>query len=198
LRRSLAIFAALALALVFWVEEAAARLEGAVRFNGSDGLVFVPATIDTTADIQIAAVDQVGAGQLAHQGGTLGDLFNRPGLVAGFAAGFLGAGVVGLLFGQGLFGGLNGVASYLGLLFQIALVVVLVRLIWTWWSGRNAPAFAGLSPRQQAEAYLRSRNELLHGVYPLTGGEHTSADGDQAVANAGSMNSAAPGAPEGQ
>jgi hypothetical protein len=33
-----------------------------------------------------------------------------------------------------------------------------------WWSGRNAPAFTGLSPRQLADPYLRSRHELLPDV----------------------------------
>jgi hypothetical protein len=40
---------------------------------------------------------------------------------------------------------------------------MLARLIWSWWSGRNAPAFAGLSPRQLADPYLRSRNEAFPG-----------------------------------
>ena len=40
-----------------------------------------------------------------------GGLFNRPGLLGGLAAGFLGAGLLGLLFGNGLFGGLGGLAA---------------------------------------------------------------------------------------
>jgi hypothetical protein len=51
----------------------------------------------------------------------------------------------------------------LGLLCQLALIAMLARLIWSWWSGRNAPAFAGLSPRQLADPYLRSRNESVPG-----------------------------------
>src|SRR5262249_19584834 len=39
-----------------------------------------------------------------------GGFFNRPGLLGGLAAGFLGAGLFGLLFGHGLFGGLGGLA----------------------------------------------------------------------------------------
>jgi len=36
--------------------------------------------------------------------------FNRPGLLGGLAAGFLGAGLFGMLFGHGLMGGLGGLA----------------------------------------------------------------------------------------
>jgi hypothetical protein len=197
LRRSLATFAALTLALLLWVEDADARLDGALSFGSFErgGRAALTPPVDANAHLEMAAVDQPGAGQLAHPGGTLGGLFNRPGLVAGFAAGFLGAGPLGLLFGQGLFGGLNGVASYLGLMFQLALVVMLGRLIWIWWSGRNAAAFAGLSPRQQAEAYLRSRNELLPGIYPRSSQADALADGDQTPASVAAGNTATPAEP---
>jgi predicted lipid-binding transport protein (Tim44 family) len=166
--RSLATLAALTIALLICGEEAEARLQGGLDFDRSGAWLFMPEPIADAAPILVAALDRPAAGQPAHPGGSLGGLFNRPGLLAGFAAGFLGAGLLGLVFGQGMFGGLGGVASFLGLIFQLALVLLLVRLIWTWWSGRNAPAFAGLSPREQAEAYLRSRNELLPGIYPST------------------------------
>jgi hypothetical protein len=45
-----------------------------------------------------------------------GGFFNRPGLLCGLAAGFLGAGLFGMLFGNGLLGGLGGFASLLGLI----------------------------------------------------------------------------------
>jgi len=69
-------------------------------------------------------------------------LFNRPGLVGGLFAGFLGAGLLGMLFGHGLFGGLGGFASMLGLLIQIVLVVIVARLAWTWWQRRQGLATA--------------------------------------------------------
>jgi predicted lipid-binding transport protein (Tim44 family) len=63
-------------------------------------------------------------------------------------AGFLGAGLLGMLFGHGLFGGLGGFASILGLILQVALIVIVARLIWNWWQRRNQPAYAGgPSPR---------------------------------------------------
>jgi len=56
--------------------------------------------------------------------GLFGGYFNRPGLFGGLLGGFLGAGLLGLLFGHGLFGGMGGLASVFGLLFQIVLVVM--------------------------------------------------------------------------
>ena len=97
------------------------------------------------------------AAQPPHPGGSLGDLFNRGDLIGGFAAGFLGSGVIGLLFGHGVVGELSGVAPVLGLLFQLALIAMLVRLIWTWWHDDAGDAFAELSPRQLADAYGHAR-----------------------------------------
>jgi predicted lipid-binding transport protein (Tim44 family) len=70
-------------------------------------------------------------------------LLHRPGLMGGVAAGFLGAGLFGLLMGNGLLGGLGGFASLLGLLLQIVLVVVVARLAWAWWQRRAGLATAG-------------------------------------------------------
>jgi len=76
---------------------------------------------------------------------TVGQTAPRPGLfggglLGGLAAGFLGAGLFGLLFGHGLFGGMAGFASFLGLILQIALIVIVARLLFAWWQRRNAPA----------------------------------------------------------
>jgi predicted lipid-binding transport protein (Tim44 family) len=72
-----------------------------------------------------------------------GGFLNRPGLMGGLLAGFVGAGLFGLLFGHGLMGGLGGFASILGLLLQVGLVVIVGRLAWNWWQRRNQVAFAG-------------------------------------------------------
>jgi len=74
-----------------------------------------------------------------------GGFFNRPGLLGGLAAGFLGAGLFGLLAGQGLFSNLGGLTSFLGLILQIGLVVIVGYLLWSWWQRRSqpAPAYAG-------------------------------------------------------
>src|SRR5271169_3179943 len=69
-------------------------------------------------------------------------------LFGGIAAGFLGAGLFGLLFGHGLFGGMAGFASIIGLVLQVILVVIVARLIFAWWQRRNmpAPAYAAARP----------------------------------------------------
>jgi predicted lipid-binding transport protein (Tim44 family) len=82
--------------------------------------------------------------------GRPGGLFGG-GLLGGLAAGFIGAGLFGLLFGHGFMGGLGGFASFLGLLLQIGLVIIVARLAWAWWQRRQQPAFAsGPSMRDSA------------------------------------------------
>jgi predicted lipid-binding transport protein (Tim44 family) len=48
-----------------------------------------------------------------------------------------------MLFGHGFLGGMGGFASFIGLLFQIVLVVIVARLAWAWWQRRNETATAG-------------------------------------------------------
>jgi hypothetical protein len=157
--RQLAAFAILAATLTLWTDNVDANLKGLSSFVRSPVPSFVlPPAVSPY--VVVAALDHPSPGT---QSGSLGGLYNRPGLVGGFAAGFLGAGLLGLFFGHGLFAGLNSVAAVFGLMFQLALVVLLCRLIWTWWSGRNEPAFTGLSPRQLADPYLRTRHELAPG-----------------------------------
>jgi predicted lipid-binding transport protein (Tim44 family) len=87
--------------------------------------------------------------------GLFGGYFNRPGLFGGLLGGFLGAGLLGLLFGHGLFGGMGGIGSVFGLLLQIILVVFVARLIWGWWQRRQMPAYAGapMPPHGLASSY---------------------------------------------
>jgi predicted lipid-binding transport protein (Tim44 family) len=85
-------------------------------------------------------------GSAAAAGGAAkGGFFNRPGLLGGLAAGFLGAGLLGMLFGGGMFSGLGGLSSIFGLILQIGLILIVVRLAMSWWQRRHAPAaaFAG-------------------------------------------------------
>jgi predicted lipid-binding transport protein (Tim44 family) len=110
-------------------------------------------------------------GQAARPGGLFGG-----GLLGGLAAGFIGAGLFGLLFGHGLAGGLGGLASIFGLLLQIVIVVVVARLIWTWWQRRSQPAYAGhSSPRQDLDGGGSNRLGLggLGGLGGFGGGAQT-------------------------
>ena len=72
----------------------------------------------------------------------VGGFFNRPGFLGGLFTGFLGAGLLGMLFGHGFLGGLGGFASMLGLMLQVGLIVIIGYLVWTWWQRRSQPALA--------------------------------------------------------
>jgi predicted lipid-binding transport protein (Tim44 family) len=67
------------------------------------------------------------------------------GFGSGLFAGLLGAGLLGMLFGSGFLGGLAGLASFLGLLLQIALIAGIVWLAVRFFRRRQEPAMA--SPR---------------------------------------------------
>jgi predicted lipid-binding transport protein (Tim44 family) len=87
-------------------------------------------------------------------GAAKGGFFNRPGMgmLGGLAAGFLGAGLLGMLFGGGMFGGLGGLSSIIGLILQIGLIIIVVRLAMNWWQRRNATASAYAGPAPGAAA----------------------------------------------
>jgi predicted lipid-binding transport protein (Tim44 family) len=163
--RPLALFGALAIALLMWSSAADARAGGGSSLGSRGSRTYSSPPPTSTAPHEAAPISRSLSqpGKLSspgRTGGSTGGLFNRPGLLGGLAAGFLGAGLFGLLFGHGLFGNLGGLASVLGLLLQIGLVVFVGALIWSWWQRRNAPAFAGLSPRQLADAYDRPRTDF--------------------------------------
>ena len=169
--RQLAAFMVIAAALLIWSGDVDARLKGQSSFIRS-ALPSYIASPPVSKYVVFAALDHPSPGT---QSGSLGGLFNRPGLLGGFASGFLGAGFLGLFFGHGVFDGLNGVVACLGLAFQLALVAMLWRLIWMWWTGRKQPPFTGLSPRQLADPYLRTRHELLPGGSSALNGDEESA-----------------------
>jgi predicted lipid-binding transport protein (Tim44 family) len=98
------------------------------------------------------------------RGGMFGGLFSRPGILGGLAAGFLGAGLFGLLFGHGLMGGLGGFGSILGLILQIVLIVIVARLIMNWWQRRNAPAYAGPAHGLDPDTSVQPRSALGPGL----------------------------------
>ena len=170
--RQLAAFMIMGAALLIWSSDVDARLKGQSNFIRS-ALPSYVASPPVSHYVVVAALDHPSPGT---QSGTLGGLFNRPGLLGGFASGFLGAGFLGLFFGHGIFGGLNGTAACLGLAFQLALIAMLGRLIWVWWSGRNQPPFTGLSPRQLADPYLRTRHELQPGGASASNGDEERAE----------------------
>lgn len=160
--------AVLAFGFLLWVDEADAQLTNKTRLAaiaGPLGLTGLVPAGRRDGDVLPCAA------QPAYPAGSLGGLFNRPGIVGGFAAGFLGAGLFGLVFGRGMVGELGGIPSILGLLFQIALLLLFARLIWTWWRADKVAGAAGLSPRQLADAYGRDRNEAPPDVQSESAGE---------------------------
>jgi len=86
-------------------------------------------------------------------GGLFGGGFGR-GLAGGLLGGLLGAGLFGMLFGHGFLGGLAGFASFLGLLLQIGLIVLIGTMLYRWWQRRSQPqpAYAGMPGSMQRSA----------------------------------------------
>jgi len=168
--QSAARLAALTIALLVGADESDARpvdgVSAALRYSNTSVSSPAVAAAGATATPAIRMAAQV---LPAYPGGSLSGLFNRGGILARFAAGFLGAGVIGLLFGRGISAELNGVPSYLGLIFQLALLLMLGRLIWTRWRADGGLSPAGLSPRQLADPYMRSRDDLYTPTDPFVG-----------------------------
>ena len=146
--QALAVVLSLAVPLVVVASSADARIGGGVS-SGSRGSRTFSAPPSTSTAPNAAqpfnrTITQPGSPGFGTPGG---GLFNRPGmgLFGGLAAGFLGAGLLGMLFGGGLFGGLGGFSSIIGLILQIALIVFLVRMAMAWWQRRHETqaAYAG-------------------------------------------------------
>jgi predicted lipid-binding transport protein (Tim44 family) len=110
---------------------------------------------------QPSAATRPAAAPAAQPGG----FFNRPGLLGGLAAGFLGAGLFGLLMGNGFMGGLGGLASMFGLLLQIGIVVIVGMLIWRWWQRRSQPATAYAGGPSARSAYETPRTNFGGGGF---------------------------------
>ncbi|TPG53528.1 Tim44 domain-containing protein [Roseomonas nepalensis] len=83
------------------------------------------------------------------------------GFMSGLMGGLLGAGIAGMLFGHGAFGGMSGGAGFLGFLLQLALIAGIVWLVLRVIRSRRAeapgmPAMAGPGPRGAVpNAYAR-------------------------------------------
>jgi predicted lipid-binding transport protein (Tim44 family) len=90
------------------------------------------------------------------------------GMLGGLAAGLLGAGLIGMLMGNGFMGGLAGLASIMGLLLQVALIGGIGFLLFRWWQRRSQPqtALAGM-PR---DAMNEPQQRTALGGFGLSGG----------------------------
>jgi predicted lipid-binding transport protein (Tim44 family) len=144
---------AIAAAFILVAEDAHARAGGGFtagsRGMGTFSTPPATPTAPTAAPIQRSITQPDSAAPIGQPGVRPG-LFGG-GLFGGLAGGFLAAGLFGLLFGQGLFGGMAGFASIIGLLFQVALLVIVARMIFAWWQRRNGPvpSYAAAAPAAQ-------------------------------------------------
>jgi predicted lipid-binding transport protein (Tim44 family) len=144
--RAIAVVLSFALPLILAVSSSDARIGGGMS-SGSRGAFSAPPSTSTapgTAQPFNRTITQPGSPGLGAPAAAGGGFFNRPGrgLLGGLAAGFLGAGLLGMLFGGGMFSGLGGLSSIFGLILQIGLIVIVVRLAMAWWQRRHTPASA--------------------------------------------------------
>ncbi len=101
-------------------------------------------TAPTAQPLQRSAAPQNQAATAARAPGAQpGGFFNRGGFMGGLMGGLLGAGIFGLLMGSGFFSGLGSLSGILGLLLQVALIFIVVRLVMGWLRSRNQPSYAG-------------------------------------------------------
>lgn len=144
--QAIAVVLSLALPLMSVISPADARVGGGMS-SGSRGARTFSAPPSTSTAPNAAqpfnrTITQPASPGLGAPAG--GGFFNRPGrgMLGGLAAGFLGAGLLGMLFGGGMFSGLGGLSSIIGLILQIGLIVIVIRLAMSWWQRRQATASA--------------------------------------------------------
>ncbi|GJD87986.1 TIM44-like domain-containing protein [Methylobacterium hispanicum] len=160
-RKRTATFLALAAALTVAAPIAEARpggggsvgSRGSRTFNAPSATQTAPGTAAPMQRTQ-AQPGMTNPGMQPQQGRRFG---------GGFMAGLLGAGLIGALLGAGFSGGLGGIASFLGLMLQIGLVVLLVAFAVRWFRRRNEqqqPAGAGAPYARQALNEGPNRNPM--------------------------------------
>ena len=137
---------------------------------------------NTAQPMQRSLTPQPGPSAPAYAPAARPSFFGGSPFMSGLMGGLLGAGIGGMLFGGGMFHGMNGFSGFLGFLIQILIVVFVGRLIWGFFANRSAqPAVAGGAPydpgmggRMQGgggnpalavtPADFHAFEELLHGV----------------------------------
>ena len=162
--KAIAVVLSLALPLVVAISSADARVGGGMSSGSRGGRTFSapPSTSTAPGSAQPfnRTITQPGSPGMGAPAATGGGFFNRPGMgmLGGLAAGFLGAGLLGMLFGGGMFSGLGGLSSIFGLILQIGLIIIVVRLAMSWWQRRHAtaPAYAGVAPGAGAQSNFRT------------------------------------------
>jgi len=162
--QAIAVTLALALPVVAVVSSADARVGGGFGSGSRGTRTFAPPPSTSTAPGGAQPFNrtftQPGSPGIGAPAAAGGGFFNRPGrsMLGGLAAGFLGAGLLGMLFGGGMFGGLGGLSSIFGLILQIGLIFIVVRLAMAWWQRRHetAAAYAGPAAAPGASSSFRT------------------------------------------
>lgn len=152
--KAIAVVLSLAVPVMFAISAADARVGGGGSSGSRGGRTFSAPPSTSTAPGAAQpfnrTMTQPGSPGVGAPAAARGGFFNRPGMgmLGGLAAGFLGAGLLGMLFGGGMFSGLGGLSSIIGLILQIGLIIIVVRLAMSWWQRRNAPAaaYSGAAP----------------------------------------------------
>jgi predicted lipid-binding transport protein (Tim44 family) len=156
--QAIAIVLSLALPLMLAVSPADARIGGSVSSGSRGARTFSAPPPTSTAPNAAQPFNRTMTEPGSSGAATGGGFFNRPGgMFRGLAAGFLGAGLFGMLFGGGMFSGIGGLSSILGLILQIGLIVIVVRMAMSWWQRRHAePAYAGAAAGPGAQTSFRA------------------------------------------
>jgi len=151
--RTIAIMMSVAVPLAITISAADARVGGGGSSGSRGSRTYSAPPSTTTAPNAAQPMNRTftqpgtpSVGAPAAAGAAKGGFFNRPGMMGGMlgglAMGFLGAGLFGMLTGGGLFSGLGGISSIIGLLLQVGLIIIVVRLAMSWWQRRHTPASA--------------------------------------------------------
>src|SRR6202163_3006997 len=162
--QAIAVVLSLALPLMLAMSSADARIGGGGSMGSRGTRTFSAPPSTSTAPMAAQpmqrTITQPGSPGLGAPVAPGGGFFNRPGMgmLGGLAAGFLGAGLLGMLFGGGMFSGLGGLSSIFGLILQIGLIIIVVRLAMSWWQRRHAPAsaYAGAAAGPGAQSSFRT------------------------------------------
>jgi predicted lipid-binding transport protein (Tim44 family) len=160
--QAIAVVLSVAVPLVLAISAADARVGGGSSSGSRGTRTFTAPPSTSTAPGSAQPMNrtftQPGSPGVAAPATTGGGFFKRPGMLGGLAAGFLGAGLLGMLFGGGMFGGLGGLSSIFGLILQIGLILIVVRLAMKWWQRRHetASAYAGAPPVGGAQSSFRT------------------------------------------
>jgi predicted lipid-binding transport protein (Tim44 family) len=159
--QAFAVALSLALPLMLAASTADARIGGGISSGSRGARTFSapPSTSTAPGSAQPFNRTMTQPGSPGIGAPATGGFFSRPGgMLRGLAAGFLGAGLLGMLFGGGMFSGIGGMSSILGLILQIGVIVIVVRMAMSWWQSRHdgQPAYAGAATGAAAPSSFRA------------------------------------------